>query len=195
MVASLPQINAGTGCQPAARLGPVVMTDGLVRQDGGVEVNSLYIERPSPLTKLRIWRGGGSPVETPLPDNAVIVEWAGQLGHPTSYALLGLSPRRPGVAVSLPTDKAKFEISLADGLDEVTWGELGDAELDAIREVLGEDQTLGWEILVAASGRVGSSPAAFRWVARFIRNLYTLDVTEDASLERIWATWDDSRPW
>jgi len=150
------------------------------------------IERERPLGKLRIWTGGASPDGRRLPPEAVVGEWAGQSGHPSSYALLGVTPAAAGVTFVVPMGAARFRDSLAGSADDVVFGEPGERERQFIEEVLKRDASRGWGVLVAASGRAGSSPMAFRWLAKFLQGVVQLEV-DDASAQSLWSRWDEAR--
>lgn len=91
-----------------------------------------------------------------------IVEWAGQVGHPSSYGLLGgaLSdvPR-----ISLQDSGAHFREALAATADDVRWG-LPSEYREAVLALL-SDQPQPVTISRSAYGVVGSSVLAFRSVA------------------------------
>lgn len=148
------------------------------------------LERPG--AKLRIWAGEQSPDGQVLPPNAVVGEWAGQVGHPTSYALLGVVPVPSGVTFSMPIRTARFEESLAGSSDEVSFGQPAERERQFIDDVLGSDGSGGWSVLVAACAPFGSSPMAFRWMASFLRSIAYLDIA-NLSDEGLWIQWDEVR--
>ena len=130
-----------------------------------------------------------------MPQDALVVEWAGRSGHPTSYALLGARPTIAGVTVSLPSTAVAFPESLAGVGDTVFLNGLLDEYFPAFVDVLGEDTEQGWEVLTAAAGEVGSSINAFRWVARFFTSLHQILESEaDPSNESLWTEWDQARP-
>lgn len=143
--------------------------------------------------QLRVTTGGDSPDGRKLSQNAVVVEWAGRVGHPTSYALLGLVPRSSGVTFSMSTDRAPFPESLAGASDEVTFDDLNDRWRAVIREVL-EQTARGWDVVVAAAGKYGSSEMAFRFVAAFIGAFIpSLEEGNELDEAEVWAAWDVAR--
>src|SRR5688500_12077622 len=79
------------------------------------------VRRPRPLTALRLWSEDDWPVAGVHPRRAVAVEWAGQTGHPTSYALLGAVHAQGGDVRPYPGGEA-FGGSLAGKTDHVTFG-------------------------------------------------------------------------
>jgi hypothetical protein len=164
-----------------------------MRQDDPVTV--LVLERPNPITQLRIWRGGESPDGQALAADAIVVEWTGRTGHPTSYALLGIVPTDSDFEVSIPASDAPYLESLAGGSDQVSFGSLTDEQVVAIRDALGTEHSNGWNVAVAASGLIGSSQMSFRWVAGFIRLLMTQTVAHGPEDQSIWSIWDQARPW
>ena len=153
------------------------------------------LERESPLSRLRIWRDGESPDGQTLPTEAVVVEWAGRTGHPTSYALLGIATRNSGIELSIPVGSTTYQDSLAGTTDEVTFGTPTEEQIVTIQDVLLRDDSNGWNVKVAALGRFGTSQMAFRWVAGFIRVLFIQEVPMDSTDESLWGIWDEARPW
>jgi hypothetical protein len=146
------------------------------------------------MAKIRIWIGGESPDGRTFPDSTVVVEWTGQTGHPTSYALLGMAPTTSGNPVSIHTEKMLFADSLAGRADEVVFGDTGERELAVIEEVLNQYGPSGWVVPIAASGKFGSSPMAFRWVATFLMGLREVLEKDPAPTdESIWSVWDSAR--
>jgi len=127
-----------------------------------------------------------------LPESALVLEWAGRIGHPTSYALLA-APAPVGLIIEIPTEKRVFAESLAGRGDEVLLGDLGHEELLAVEGVL--ETGGGWHLMVVASGQVGSSPNAFQRVATFL-NYFNREVgpVEELSETTIWNLWDQTRP-
>ena len=149
-------------------------------------------ERPMPLTRLRLWTDGASPDrERRLSDTAIVAEWAGHIGHPTSYGLLGLDRTTTGVVFSNTTAGMPYTDALPGGADEVTF-DLGGRECDAVREILSAEPSRGWEVVIAASGVVGSSPMAFSLLAVFVQRLFDHPniITDVPS---VWAAWEEAR--
>jgi hypothetical protein len=147
------------------------------------------LERPAPLTRIRLWSHGQSPDGQQLPPAAWVAEWAGQAGHPTSYGLLGIALHNGSVTFSIPTAETTFEENLAGANDVVRFG-LPEEYRAATAEALSECEPSGWQVLVAAHGEIGSSPMGFRRVAAFLVRLTALGKTEPTDAE-IWVAWDD----
>ena len=113
------------------------------------------------------------------------VEWAGRVGHPSSYALLG-GTRSDQSRVSQFGSGGLFKESLAAPADDVCWGLPPEYE-DAILEVLAEQPQ---PVLVgrAAHGAVGSSAKVFRTVALMLSHVLAADLPgNDAA---VWQEWD-----
>ena len=110
---------------------------------------------------LRIETGQGFRSGSRLPAFAT-VEWAGRVGHPSSYALLG-GTRSDVPRVSLHDSGASFGEALAASADDVRWGLPPEYE-EAVLTLLA-DQPQPVLVSRAAYGMVGSSVRAFRAVA------------------------------
>ena len=96
----------------------------------------------------------------------VLVEWAGRVGHPSSYGLLsGANASRPRIAVS-DEGPALFRESLAGRADTVVWG-LPDEYKSNVLTVL-QDQAQAALISRAAHGEIGSSPRVFGSLTRMV---------------------------
>jgi len=146
------------------------------------------LSRDRPIARIRLWMAGASPDGPPLPLASTVAEWAGRTGHPTSYGLLGVAPAScSGVRFLLPEGRV-FVGALAGRNDEVIFG-LPEPYRKEVESVLLGDPTRGWDVVVAAHGRVGSSQMAFRRLATFVLNLHELDFS-NASDEDLWAAWD-----
>lgn len=93
------------------------------------------------------------------------VEWAGQVGHPSSYALLtGTRSSTPNIKIH--DTGAKHRSALAAGSDKVFFGlptEYEGAVADVLNQELQPVSVGG-----AAHGLVGSSEVAFRGVSRLL---------------------------
>jgi hypothetical protein len=91
------------------------------------------------------------------------------------------------------TDPAPFPESLAGASDEVTFDDLNDRWRAVIREVL-EQTARGWDVVVAAAGKYGSSEMAFRFVAAFIGAFIpSLEEGNELDEAEVWAAWDVAR--
>jgi hypothetical protein len=120
----------------------------------------------------------------------VRVEWAGRVGHTSSYALLGGACVDKS-AVRIQPSGAKFRDSLASGTDDVRWGSQPEFEV-AILDAL-QSQPRGVLVSQAAHGAIGSSPYAFARLARFLGRILATDVpAEDAEVWRLFdQVWSD----
>jgi hypothetical protein len=110
---------------------------------------------------LRVETAEGFRSGSQLPSFAT-VEWAGRIGHPSSYALLG-GTRSDTAGVSVHASGASFKEALAAPTDDVRWGLPSEYE-EAIVSLLA-DQSQRVLVSRAAYGVVGSSERAFRAVA------------------------------
>jgi hypothetical protein len=146
------------------------------------------LEGNRPLARVRLWVGGASPDGRPLPSSSTVAEWAGRTGHPTSYALLGAAPGSEGIRFLVPGGDVFVE-SLAGHGDEVTFG-LPDVYKREVEDVLLQQAPfLGWDVLVAAHGRFGSSQMAFRRLATFLLKLNELDLSKVPD-DDVWSAWN-----
>ena len=145
------------------------------------------LQRSAPIGGLRIWTGGDSPNGRDLAAQAVVAEWAGRTGHPTSYAALGGAPTAGGTTVSVETVGPVFLDALAGRTDTVRFG-LPDEYRREVEAVLATREC-HLDILVAAHGVVGSSPVAFRRMATFLAILIGEEISH-ASEELVWDAWD-----
>jgi hypothetical protein len=138
------------------------------------------MHRDRPRMVLRIWTGNDGPL--PLPPECLGVEWAGRLGHPSSYALLGgsLAPQTQSAS-----DSRRVKDTLAGTLDTVHAG-LPAEYREAVRSAT-EDRL---HITTAAHGEVGSSQVAFAHVATLLLGLLENGVPD--SEEALWRLWDES---
>jgi hypothetical protein len=120
----------------------------------------------------------------------VHAEWAGRVGHPSSYGLLG-GTRVDKSAVRIQASGAKFRDSLASGADDVRWGSQPEFEV-AILDAL-QSQPQGVLVSQAAHGAIGSSPYVFARLARFLGRILTTGVpAEDAEVWRLFdQVWSD----
>jgi hypothetical protein len=137
----------------------------------------LTLHRDWPRTSLRMWTGGEGPIF--LPPESIGVEWAGRLGHPSSYALLGgsLAPQSDADVTG-----GRVGRTLAGRLDTVRSGLLPEYH-EAVRSA-----TAGRvHITAAAHGEVGSSQVAFSRVATLLPDLLESGFPEsDEALGRQW---------
>jgi hypothetical protein len=155
------------------------------------------IARSAPHGHLRVWLGGDWPSE-PIPSApGICVEFAGRLGHPTSYGLLGgiWLPQDSGAAVrfALHPDGQAFEDSLAGPYDKVLFGlpeEYRSAVGKGVRR-LGVGRVLS--VQCAAHGQVGSSPQMFAWLAGSLFVLAENAYVAELSDVDLWREFDEGR--
>jgi hypothetical protein len=140
------------------------------------------------MTRLRLWTLGDSPDRERLPADVVVAEWTGRLGHPTSYALLGVAPQPTGVTFTASSEGRQFEDSAAERFDVVAFG-LPESYRAAVEDELGKDVSSGWNVVLGAHGQFGSSPMAFRRIASFLSGVAGLDCSKVSDAE-IWKAWD-----
>jgi hypothetical protein len=128
---------------------------------------------------LRIWSSGRG--DRLLRRDEIGVEWCGQAGHPSSYALLVGRRFDAASAIALRyEDPQQFHGSLAGICDQVYWA-LPAEYHDAVLQAIGP----GIEITVAAHGVIGSSNRAFERVGRMLRELLTSHHDDDD----LWSLW------
>ena len=113
--------------------------------------------------------------------DGIAVEWAGQVGHPSSYGLLG--GRAAGLTRLDVPERGAYEASLAGTSDDVTFG-LPAEYRQAVGEGLSSPVALG----VAAHGQVGSSEYVFRRLAALLSALVSVGVPATAA--DLWLLWD-----
>lgn len=142
------------------------------------------------LPALRIWCDGDWPTDD-VPVSGIAVEWAGQVGHPTSYMLLGGSPARR-FDVTAQADGPLFENALEGVADIVQFG-LPAEYRRAIDQVVGNapDDAPRCTISLAAYGDAGSSIVAFRAGTIFLTTI--LDRATSLTDDELWTLWHASR--
>lgn len=145
-----------------------------------LRIMDVILHRDRPHMALRIWTDVEGPV--PLPPHCLGVEWAGRLGHPSSYALLAgsLLPQSSSRA-----GQTKVKNTLAGRLDSVRTGLLPEYR-EAVRSAAGDRL----RITAAAHGDVGSSRAVFSSLATLL--LYLLESGVPDSEEVLWQRWDEA---
>ena len=145
---------------------------------------ALLVTRETPPMSLRIWAPCGVRRDSLLPLN-LTVEWAGRVGHPSSYGLLTgrLSAR---ASIGAPGAGAAYPDSLASDADDVRWG-LPVGYRPAVAEAIaGLAQPL--RITDAAHGLVGSSPHVFRVLTGLLSGLLAVGVPIDD--DDLWRLFD-----
>ena len=113
------------------------------------------------------------------------LEWAGQLGHPSSYGLIGA--REASQTVLPDPSGGRYVESLAGELDQVYFG-LPAAYAEAVIAVLQRPL----ELTVAAHGEVGSSPAVFARLTAAVEHFTVAGIP--APDDEIWRVWDEVAP-
>lgn len=132
--------------------------------------------------RLRVVRGASTPDGSRRP-GWVHIEWAGRVGHPSSYGLLG-GTRAQASSIRVTESGAKVRDSLAGAGDDVRWG-LEQGYEPAIMAAL-DAQLQAVLITTAAHGSRGSSPHVFGCLARLLSALVATDVpSEDHDLWRM----------
>jgi hypothetical protein len=131
--------------------------------------------------RLRLWNCADGPAGEDA--DGLTVEYAGRVGHPSSYGLLG--GRRSTVASLHPLASGRYESSLAGDSDDVEFG-LPNEYKPAVAAGLHRRV----EIVIAAHGRVGSSESVFRRLAATLSDL--LDSDDVPTEADLWASWDSS---
>jgi hypothetical protein len=131
------------------------------------------LRHSTPIEVLRIWRGEPAPDGRELAASEIAIEWAGRVGHPTSYALLGGVRRGDASRLSTSTSGSDYPDAIAGRNDRVAFG-LPEYAHEAVRSVI-EEVPFPVEVTLAAHGEVGSSPMAFRWIAALLVALLDLD--------------------
>jgi len=118
------------------------------------------------------------------------IEWAGRVGHPSSYGLLGGRPYDAPV-VMVESYGAIYKESLAGPADEVRWG-LPDEYRTTIQETLAAQPAIV-AVNDAAFAAVGSSAHVFAALATMLATLSTGKLLpDDAELWRLWdRCWND----
>jgi hypothetical protein len=139
--------------------------------------------------RLRIVSGPTRPSRSDGPA-WVHVEWAGRVGHPSSYGLLG-GTRVDKSVVRIQPSGAKFRDSLASGVDDVRWGSQPEFDVAILDALQSQPQCV--LVSQAAHGAIGSSPYVFARLARFLGRILATDIpAEDAEVWRLFdQVWSD----
>ena len=142
----------------------------------------IYLQRAASAESLRVYRRGEPvPGQRVVHPDQIAVEWAGRVGQPSSYGLLG------GIAAASTVEPMPMPIgTFAQALvksDIVTFG-LPDEFAAAARR----DPVV---VTIAAAGEAGSSV----WVFRSLASMLAALLAREGSVERdaLWALWDNSR--
>jgi hypothetical protein len=138
--------------------------------------------RQTPMMTLRVecspGRKGGSGAPT-----SATVEWAGRIGHPSSYGLLG-GRLAASAGVEVQSSGAKYKDALASRSDDVRWGL--PAEYDAAVQSMLEVRPQPVRVSTAAHGAIGSSEYVFQRVALLLCRVLAGGLpTEDSEVWRL----------
>ena len=139
-----------------------------------------------------LWTGDDGPVT--LGTGSVGAEYRGQLGHPSSYGLLGA--RRwhvradPGVRFEARPSEWGEVVPTVPG-EVVRLGLAGPVFLDAIRDVAHREY-VGLTITAAAFGEVGTSPTVFARLATILARVG--DDLQRTADQQLWQAWDEGWP-
>lgn len=162
----------------------------------GVRRHSATLAQPAPLTpachdvdvireaergivRMRVWMNAEGPLDEAI--DGLAVEWAGQVGHPSSYGLLG---GRAGEVTRLEVpERGSYQGSLAGASDEVAFGLPAE-----YRQAVGQGLRSPVALTVAAHGQVGSSAYVFRRLASLLSALISDGVP--ATDPDLWLLWD-----
>ena len=147
------------------------------------------LDGPLGRERLRVWTAPDGPGGAPTPTDGLCVEWAGRVGHPSSYALLG-GRLADGNAGQVRMDwTGRYRGSLAGAADVVEFGLPEEYQVAVGRGVAGAVQ-----VTLAAHGQVGSSPVVFARVGRLLAMFLHDGVpAEDAGVWRAWASCQPAR--
>lgn len=139
-------------------------------------------EPGSPQLRLRLFQSPSWPTG-PAPDLARCVEWAGSIGRPTSYALLGYAD---GTTNDFDGDNGReFFDSLTGGRDEVRFGFEPEQHTAAVEWM----SVWGFEgpEPFGAHGLLGSSEVAFATAATFLcRTDPATWAADDSTIRQAW---------
>jgi hypothetical protein len=133
--------------------------------------------------RLRLWTAPDGPGGVPIPTDGLCVEWAGRIGHPSSYALLGGRGSDGKAGLLKMGLTGPYVDSLAGPADVVEFGLPEEYAVAVRRGVNG-----AVAVTLAAHGRVGSSPVVFTRVGRLLAVFLRDGVpADDADVWRAWA--------
>jgi hypothetical protein len=144
----------------------------------------IHVVRGATGIALRVWEPPDWP-SSAVDNEGIAVEWGGQFGHPTSYALLGghVVEHEPSI-VAVDETGPEFIDALPGTADRVAFG-LPQQYREAVQDVLGtySEQV---RVTVAAHAAVGSSVIAFRIAADLLHALGTAEAPfkDEATLHK-----------
>lgn len=139
---------------------------------------------------LRVESDVASHTGSALPSWAT-VEWAGRIGHPSSYGLLGGAPARVP-SVNVREGGGRFTDALAASVDDVRWGLPLEYEGPVLEVLVAQPRPV--YITRAAHGLIGSSEMVFRALTRLLCQILTAGLpTEDVEVWKLRdRCWNDS---
>ena len=138
--------------------------------------------------RLRIYGHGELlPGEAIAPESRIVVEWAGRIGHASSYGLLGATETNhlTDTAIELDHEGTNFHASLAGATDQVVFGLLDEyrAAIRAASSVF----TFPMTVRIAAHAAIGSSAIVFERLTDLLAPLvYATDAERTDDLVRLW---------
>lgn len=137
--------------------------------------------RERPIGRLRLRTPPDAPSGSPR--DALVVEFAGQVGHPSSYGMLGGHTTAAETTFDVPLNGLFYPDSMAASEDRATFG----LPLEYRWAVL-EAMPTGLVVTVAAHGAVSSSEAIFARLTHLLGAL--LQSPLPATDDELWAALD-----
>jgi len=139
--------------------------------------------RDRPFGRIRIW----TPPDRPKGAAAspIVVEWAGLVGDPSSYGLLGGTLVEGETRIDAPLDGTAFPDSLARN-DRGAFGLPAGYRAGVLAAV-----PFGLAVSVAAHGMASSSPLTFGELARLLVIFLRHGIPEGD--DEVWRTFDEAR--
>jgi hypothetical protein len=123
-----------------------------------------------------------------LLNSGATVEWAGRIGHPSSYALLG-GNRFSAEGVKVFSTGSLYKEALAASVEEIRWGLPPEYE-EAVMEVL-MAQPQPVVVSKSAYGEVSSSVQSFRTIALMLCQILSVGLPE--AEDDVWKLFDRCR--
>lgn len=137
--------------------------------------------RPPGHWRLHVWSAPDGPRIDCRDD--LVLEFAGRIGHPSSYGLLGGHGVPGQTTYELRVAGRPFVESMAARGDDVEFGLPSE-----YRRAISGSVATGLVVTVAAHGRVSSSQLVFRWLALTLRDWLRHGVPEQP--EPAWERFD-----
>lgn len=141
------------------------------------------------MMKLRVWHTPMFSRDGSALPTTVKLEWAGRVGHASSYGLLGGHRASAGDAGIGHLRDVAFDGSLAGRCDHVRHGLPDDYRSTVVDVVCASPIPV--RISAAAHGEIGSSQLVFRTLAHLLCRLLATGVPADD--EVVWSFWDQCR--